>query len=110
MPVDFLISDAMAQGGGAQGSPFPSLIMLVVLFALFYFLLIRPQQKRQKEHREMTAKLAKGDEVVTQGGVLGRITKVGDNFVTLEVADGTEIRVQRMAVASLMPKGTMKSA
>lgn len=107
--MDFFISDALAQGGGAQGSPFPSLIMLLVLFGLFYVLLIRPQQKRQKEHREMTAKLAKGDEVVTQGGVLGRITKIGDAFVTLEVADGTEIRVQRAAVATLMPKGTIKS-
>jgi preprotein translocase subunit YajC len=107
--VNFFISDAWAQGGGAQGSPFPSLIMLLVLFGLFYMLLIRPQQKRQKEHREMTTKLAKGDEVVTQGGVLGRITKVGDSFVTLEVAEGTEIRVQRVAVATLMPKGTIKS-
>jgi len=108
--VDFLISDALAQGaGGAGGSPFPSLIMLVVLFALFYFLLIRPQQKRQKEHREMTEKLAKGDEVVTQGGVLGRISKIGDAFITLEIAEGTEIRVQRASVATLMPKGTIKS-
>lgn len=108
--MDFLISDALAQGaGGGQGSPFPSLIMLVVLFALFYFLLIRPQQKRQKEHREMTEKLAKGDEVVTQGGVLGRISKIGDAFITLEIAEGTEIRVQRASVATLMPKGTIKS-
>jgi preprotein translocase subunit YajC len=107
--VGFFISDAYAQGGGAQGSPFPSLIMLVVLFALFYFLLIRPQQKRAKEHREMTEKLAKGDEVVTQGGMLGRITKVGDGFVSVEVAEGTEVKVQRMAVASLLPKGTIKS-
>ena len=108
--MDFLISDALAQGaGGAQGSPFPSLIMLVVLFALFYFLLIRPQQKRQKEHRQMTEKLAKGDEIVTQGGVLGRISKISDAFITLEIAEGTEIRVQRAAVATLMPKGTIKS-
>jgi len=106
--VDFFISDALAQGGG-QGSPFPSLIMLLVLFGLFYVLLIRPQQKRQKEHREMTTKLAKGDEVITQGGVLGRITKVSDNFVTVEVSEGTEILVQRAAVATLMPKGTIKS-
>lgn len=106
--MDFFISDALAQGG-AQGSPFPSLIMLLVLFGLFYFLLIRPQQKRQKEHREMTTKLAKGDEVITQGGVLGRITKVSDAFVTVEVAEGTEILVQRAAIATLMPKGTIKS-
>ena len=107
--MDFFISDALAQGGGAGGSPFPSLIMLLVLFGLFYVLLIRPQQKRQKEHREMTTKLAKGDEVVTQGGILGRITKVSDAFVTVEVSEGTEILVQRAAVATLMPKGTIKS-
>jgi len=107
--VDFFISDALAQGGGASGSPFPSLIMLLVLFGLFYMLLIRPQQKRQKEHREMTTNLAKGDEVVTQGGVLGRITKVSDAFVTVEIAEGTEIVLQRAAVATLMPKGTIKS-
>jgi preprotein translocase subunit YajC len=106
--VGFFISDAWAQGGG-QGSPFPSLIMLVVLFGLFYVLLIRPQQKRQKEHKQMAGKLAKGDEVVTQGGVLGRITKVGDAFLNLEVSEGTEIKIQRTAVATLMPKGTIKS-
>ena len=83
--------------------------MLVVLFGLFYMLLIRPQQKRQKEHKQMTEKLAKGDEVVTQGGLLGRITKVGDSFVTLEISEGTEIRLQRVAIATLMPKGTIKS-
>ena len=107
--MGFFISDAWAQGGGGQGSPFPSLIMLVVLFGLFYMLLIRPQQKRQKEHKQMSEKLAKGDEVVTQGGVLGRITKVGDSFLHLEVSEGTEIRIQRTAVAALMPKGTIKS-
>ena len=83
--------------------------MLVVLFGLFYVLLIRPQQKRQKEHKLMTEKVAKGDEIVTQGGVLGRITKVGDSFLNLEVSEGTEIRIQRTAVAVLMPKGTIKS-
>ena len=108
--MGFFIADAHAQGAGAQGSPFPSLIMLVVLFALFYFLLIRPQQKRQKEHREMVEKLAKGDEVVTQGGVLGKITKVGEGFVSVEIAEGTEIKLQRAAVAALMPKGTIKSS
>jgi preprotein translocase subunit YajC len=107
--VNFFIQDAMAQGAGGGGSPFPGLIMLVVLFVVFYFMLIRPQQKRQKEHREMVEKLAKGDEVVTQGGVLGKVTDVGDSFVRVEIADGTEIRVQRVAIASLMPKGTIKS-
>lgn len=108
--MNFFISDAWAQGAGQAGSPFPGLIMLVVLFVLFYFLLIRPQQKRQKEHKELVEKLAKGDEVVTQGGVLGKITKLGESFVTLEIANGMEIKVQRVAVAALMPKGTMKAA
>lgn len=109
--MDFPISDAWAQGGAAgQGSPFPSIIMLLVLFGLFYFLLIRPQQKRTKEHREMTEKLAKGDEVITQGGMLGRITKVGDTFLSLEIAEGTEVKVQRGAVSALLPKGTIKAA
>lgn len=109
--MDFLISDAWAQSGAAgQGSPFPSIVMLLVLFGLFYFLLIRPQQKRTKEHREMTEKLAKGDEVITQGGMLGRITKLGDTFISLEIAEGTEIKVQRGAVSALLPKGTIKAA
>ena len=108
--MNFLIQDAMAQGAGQAGSPFPGLIMLVVLFALFYFMLIRPQQKRQKEHKEMVEKLAKGDEVVTQGGILGKITEIGDSFVSVEIANGTVIKIQRAAVAALMPKGTIKSA
>ncbi len=106
--MNFFIPDAMAQGAGA-GSPFPGLIMLVVLFALFYFMLIRPQQKRQKEHKEMVEKLAKGDEVVTQGGVLGKIVDLGEAFISLEIANGTTVKVQRSAVAALMPKGTIKS-
>ena len=105
-----LIPDAYAQGGGAaQGDPTFSFVMLIALFAIFYFLLIRPQQKRQKEHKAMVDALAKGDEVVTNGGLLGRITKLGDSFVTIEISDGLEVRVQRTAVASLLPKGTMKS-
>ena len=107
--MGFFISDAWAQGGAGGGSPFPSLIMLVVLFGLFYVLLIRPQQKRQKEHRQMTENVAKGDEIVTQGGVLGKVTKVSDNFLDIEVSEGTEIKIQRTAVSVLMPKGTIKS-
>lgn len=85
-------------------------LFLIVLFAVFYFLLIRPQQKRSKEHKQLVASLSKGDEVVTNGGLLGRISKIGDHFITLEVADGLEVRVQRQAVASLMPKGTLKAS
>ena len=107
--MGFFISDAMAQGGAGAGSPIPSLVMLVVLFGLFYVLLIRPQQKRQKEHKQMAENITKGDEIVTQGGVLGRVNKVGESFINLEIAEGTEIRIQRGAVSALMPKGTIKS-
>ena len=106
--MDFFIADAYAQGGGGDANTF-SLIMLIALFAVFYFVLIRPQSKRQKEHKAMVASLSKGDEVVTNGGLLGKITNVGDSFVTLEVTEGTRVKVQRMAVASLMPKGTIRS-
>lgn len=108
--MDFFISDAYAQGaGGPAGPGMGDFLFLIVLFAVFYFLLIRPQQKRAKEHKKMVEALAKGDEVVTSGGLLGRISKVGDNFITVEIGEGMEVRVQRTAVASLMPKGTMKS-
>ena len=107
--MGFLISDAYAQGGGAAGPGMGDFLFLVVIFAVFWFLLIRPQQKRQKEHKAMVEGLSKGDEVVTNGGLLGKITKVGDNFVTLEISDGLKVQVQRVAVAALMPKGTMKS-
>lgn len=108
--MNLLISDAWAQGGGSPGGGLVSLLPIVVIFVLFYFLLIRPQQKRQKQHREMVAALAKGDEVVTVGGTLGKITDVGENFITLEVAQGVQIKVQRTAVQSMMPKGTVKEA
>jgi len=109
--MGFLISDAFAQGGeaGAGAPGMESLLFPILLFVVFYFLLIRPQQKRSKEHKKMVEALSKGDEVVTSGGLLGRITNVGDNFVSLEISEGLEVRVQRQAVASLMPKGTLKS-
>lgn len=109
--MSFLISDAYAQGGSAGAGPgYGDFLFLIVLFAVFYFLLIRPQQKRAKEHKQLVAGLSKGDEVVTNGGLLGRISKLGDHFITLEIADGLEVRVQRQAVASLMPKGTLKAS
>ncbi len=105
--MNFFISDAWAQGeptgGGLVGLLFP-----ILLIVAFYFLLIRPQTKRAKEHRNMVEALKKGDEVVTGGGVLGRITEVGDNFIMLEIADNLQVRVQKQAVATLMPKGTVK--
>lgn len=110
--MSFLISNAWAEGANAaaqQSSPYGSLIMLGLLFAVFYFLLIRPQAKRAKEHRSMVQALAKGDEVVTNGGTLGKITDVGEQFVTLEVADGVNIKLQRSAVQTVLPKGTIKS-
>lgn len=108
--MNFLISDAYAQaGGGAQGSPFPSFIILGGFFVLMYFLLIRPQQKRQKEHKNMVENLAKGDEVITQGGLLGKVTKITDSFVLVEITAGTEIKLQKSAISAIMPKGTIKS-
>jgi len=106
--MSFFISDAMAAAPQGQGDALTSLLPLVFIFIVFYFLLIRPQSKKAKEHKQMVEALAKGDEIVTSGGLLGRITKVGDNFVELEVAEGVTVKVQRQAAASLMPKGTIK--
>ena len=109
--MDSLISPAYAQAAGAPaGAGYGQILILVVFVAIFYFMLIRPQQKRQKELHAMLSKLANGDEVVTSGGILGRITDVGESFVTLEVADGVRIRVQRAQISQLMPKGTLKGA
>lgn len=108
--MDFLISPAYAQAAGQQPSMWPSLIMLLVFFAIFYFLLIRPQQKRVAEHKKMVDALARGDEIVTSGGLLGRIEDVGDSFVTLEIAQGVRIKVQKHALGAVLPKGTYKSA
>jgi preprotein translocase subunit YajC len=109
--MSLFISDAYAQAAGApQQGGLMSLLPLVAIFVVFYFLLIRPQQKRAKEHKKMTEAIAKGDEVVTTGGTLGKVTGVGESFVTVEVAAGVEIKVQRAAIQALMPKGTIKSA
>ncbi len=107
--MNFFIQDAWAQSGSGGTGGLIGLLPLVLMFVIFYFLLIRPQQKKAKEHRNMVADLSKGDEVVTNGGVLGRITGVGENFVTVEVTDGVELRVQRFAIAQMMPQGTIKS-
>jgi len=80
-----------------------------VLFAAFYFILIRPQAKRAKEHKTMIAALAKGDEILTSGGILGRITELGDVYVTVEIADGVLVKVQRPAIQAVLPKGTIKA-
>ncbi len=104
--MNFFISDAMAAEG--QGDPLTSFLPLIVIFVIFYFLLIRPQSKKAKEHKQMVGTLTKGDEVVTNGGILGKIAKIGDNFIELEVADGMSVKVQRQAIATQMPKGTIK--
>jgi preprotein translocase subunit YajC len=85
-------------------------LMVGVFFVIFYFLLFRPQQKRAKEHQNLLAKLATGDEVVTGGGLLGKVTDVGETFITLEIADGVRIKVQKTQITQLMPKGTLKSS
>jgi len=108
--MDLLVQDAWAQGTAAPGDPLLSMLPLVLLLVVFYFFLIRPQSKRQKEHREMVAKLTVGDEIVTAGGVLGRITELGDQFVQVEVTDGVRIRVQRHTIGGVMPRGTIKNA
>lgn len=104
-----LISPAFAQGAAGGDAGWAGLLPIVLMFVLLYFMMIRPQMKRAKEHKSMTDALQKGDEVVTTGGVLGKITKVSDAYITLEVAPGTEINVQRPAVQTLLPKGTLKS-
>ena len=111
--LDFLIPAAHAQtaGGAAPaGGGFGMLLMPIILIAVMYFLMIRPQMKRQKEHRAMLDKLSKGDEVITSGGVAGVVTDVGDNFITVEIADNVRVRVQKGAVGNVLPKGTLKSA
>lgn len=107
--MGWLIQDAWAQADG-QGNPFISLLPLVLIFAVFYFLLIRPQNKRQKEHKELVANLSVGDEVVTAGGVLGKVTEIKEQFLRVQVADGVELKVQRHTIGAVMPKGTIKSA
>ena len=108
--MNTLIPEAWAQAGGGATGPLPSFVMIAVLFGLMYFMLIRPQQKRTREHQAMVSKLSAGDEVITSGGILGRIIEVGDTFVTLEIADGVRVKVQKIQVTSLVPKGTLKSA
>jgi preprotein translocase subunit YajC len=107
--MDFFISNAYAQDTAAAGG-LMSFLPLIVIFAVFYFMLIRPQMKRAKEHKALVSQLGKGDEVITNGGLLGKITDVSESFVTLELADNVQVKVQRQAVANVMPKGTIKTA
>jgi len=107
--MDFFIASAYAQDAAPQGGLL-SFLPLIVIFVVFYFLLIRPQMKRAKEHKALVSNLANGDEVVTNGGLLGRITHVGESFVTVELADNVSVKLQKHAVANVMPKGTVKTA
>ena len=105
-----LISPALAQGaGGAAGGGIESMILILVMFGVLYFLMIRPQMKRAKEQKAMIEALQKGDEVVTAGGLLGRITKLTEGYVTLEITNNVEVQVQRPAVQLVLPKGTLKN-
>ncbi|MBM3342892.1 MAG: preprotein translocase subunit YajC [Betaproteobacteria bacterium] len=105
-----LISQAWAQASGQpQGGGIESILLIVVMFGVLYFLMIRPQMKRAKEHRAMVEALQKGDEVVSAGGILGRISKLNENYVSLEVANGVEMQLQRSAIQVVLPKGTIKN-
>lgn len=109
--MNFLIEDALAQGAtGAQGGGIEFFIMIGIFFLIMYFMIIRPQSKRAKEHKQMVDTLSKGDEVVSNGGLLGKITSVGDSFVDLQVAEGVEVKLQKSAVASVLPKGSIKGS
>ena len=110
--MDFFISSACAQAAGAAGqpSPWPSLIMFGAVFVAMYFFMLRPQMKRAKEQRTMVEALAKGDEVVTNGGIAGRVADVGDTFLSVEIAPNVTIKVQKQAVSMVLPKGTLKSS
>ena len=109
--LDLLIAPAYAQSApAAGGSMWQTLLLPIVFIGLMYVLMIRPQMKRQKEHKAMLDKLQRGDEVITNGGIAGTVVEIGDNFVTVEIATGVQVRIQRGANGNLLPKGTLKSA
>ena len=99
---------AAAAAGGDMQSTLMSMLPLLLMFAVLYFVMIRPQMKKQKEHRSMVDALAKGDEIVTAGGLLGKVSKIGDAYVSVELASGVEVQMQRQAVVQVLPKGTLK--
>ena len=109
--MSFFISDALAaaQAAPADGGGLPSILLMAGFVLIFYFMLWRPQAKRAKEQRNLINNLAKGDEVVTSGGLIGKITHIADNFIGLMIAEGIEVKVQKPAVVSLLPKGTLKN-
>lgn len=107
--MDILSSTVYAAEAGQQASPMSSIIMLVIFGLIFYFMLIRPQSKRAKEHKSMVDALQKGDEVISSGGLAGKITEVDETFIKLKVADNVEVSIQRNAIASVLPKGSLKA-
>ena len=107
--LDLLISPAYAQQAATPPSLLGSMWPLLVMIPLFYFMLIRPQMKRSREHRDMLAQISKGDEVVTTGGLAGKVANIGEAYVSVEIADNVLIKVQKQAIASVLPKGTLKS-
>lgn len=111
LPMSFVIAQAApAAGAGPAANPLMTFLPLILLFVVFYFLMIRPQMKRQKEHRNLVAGLSKGDEVVTNGGIAGRVDEVGESFITVEIAPNVKIKLQKGAVQQVLPKGTLKSS
>jgi preprotein translocase subunit YajC len=106
-PIPFVIAQAAATP--AQGNPLWTFGPLILLFALMYFMMIRPQMKRQKEHRALISSLSKGDEVVTNGGIAGRVDEVGETFISVEIATNVTVKVQKGAVSQVLPKGSLKS-
>lgn len=108
--MDFFISNAYAQAEPTAGSTLMGLMPLVVMIILFYLLLLRPQMKRQKEHRNLLAAISKGDEIVTNGGLMGKVSFVGESYVQVDLAEGVSVKLQKQAVAQVLPKGSLKSA
>ncbi|MBK2123920.1 preprotein translocase subunit YajC [Fangia hongkongensis] len=104
-----LLSTSAFAAGEASGSAMSSILMLVAFFAIFYFLLIRPQMKRNKEQRKMLSEIAKGDEVMTTGGIVGKIVKVGENYTELEISDNVIVKIQKSAVSGVLPKGAVQT-
>ena len=107
--MDFFIQSAHAQGA-QQGDPFGFLLPMIVIFAAFYFLLIRPQQKKQKAHAALVSSLKTGDEVLTAGGILGKITGVSEHYVVVQIADNTEVKMQKSSISQVVPKDTFDNA
>lgn len=109
--MSFFISNAVAASAGqaAGGDSTFSLVMIVAMFALAYFMLIRPQNRRAKEHREMLSKLQKGDEIITSGGILAKVLHIGEQYTKISISEGIEITIQRHAITAILPKGTLKS-